>query len=496
MATQHPDNAGPAYWDKYHHDGFVSALAEAKECVVCFGDLNVNEYMWDWEGKHADAAVVDKLLSEHIDFFRKSQLGRDIFLTFRIPNIWTEKGYSLIQAMSAILLAEDFARDLNFKQRPLFEVILPMTERAEQLLKMQVMFQQLARFKAKNFSHTSQDNTDQLELIPLLEGVENQLGVYKLLKRYLEIYQKQFKRRPKYLRVFLARSDPAMASGMLATVLANKLALSQIAVFENKHSLPIHPIAGVGSLPFRGGLSPLTAADYANNNPGFRTVTVQSAFRYDYGRRQVEQAIKQLQKTLPKSKPKIINEIDAARVETIIKDSTELYQATLGSIARDLKPVFAAFPRRRERRLHIGLLAYQRSVGDQSLPRAITFTGSFYSIGVPPEFIGLGRSLAKLSQSELKLLLKIYPSLSQEIERAGRFLSKENLGYLQRRNRAWRAVAKDIAATESILGLRFGPRTYDEKAHKNLSANVLITNNQKSLTGLIEELAKLRKSLG
>jgi phosphoenolpyruvate carboxylase len=225
-------------------------------------------------------------------------------------------------------------------------------------------------------------------------------------------------------------------------------------------------------------------------------VTVQSSFRYDYSRKQVETAVKQLHRALPKSKPKPIGTGDRLILEKVINESAGIYQSTLRQLIPDMKSVFAAVPRRRERRLHIGLLAYQRSVGDQSLPRAITFTCGFYSMGVPPEFIGLGRSLAKLSAPELKLLLKKYPSLVDDIEQAGRFLSKDNLRHLAKRNRAWRRVQEDVDLTESVLGLRLGPKTYSEKAHNNLSANVLITSNQKSLTALIEELARLRKSLG
>src|SRR5665213_18561 len=132
IASQHPDNALPPYWDKAKQ-AFISAYREMEEAVNCFQELGVSEYMWDWEGKHADAAVIDRLFSEYYDYFSKVQLGRDKFLTFRIPNIWEEKGYNLLQAMTVVLSGEDFARDLKFQQRPLFEMILPMTERADQL---------------------------------------------------------------------------------------------------------------------------------------------------------------------------------------------------------------------------------------------------------------------------------------------------------------------------------------------------------------------------
>ncbi len=114
MATQHPDNALAPYWDKTGQP-FISVYHEIAEAVHCFQDLDVGEYMWDWEGKHADAAVIDRLFSDYYNYFAKHQLGHDKFLTFRLPNIWEEKGYNLLQAMTVVLSSEDFARDLKFQ---------------------------------------------------------------------------------------------------------------------------------------------------------------------------------------------------------------------------------------------------------------------------------------------------------------------------------------------------------------------------------------------
>ena len=94
MATQHPDHASVPFWK---HDGnpFISAQDEVEECFINFKELKCQEFMWDWEGKHVDEAVVERLFSDHYDFFKRHRLGRDLFLTFRLPNIWLEKGYRL-----------------------------------------------------------------------------------------------------------------------------------------------------------------------------------------------------------------------------------------------------------------------------------------------------------------------------------------------------------------------------------------------------------------
>lgn len=494
IASQHPDNATAPYWNK--NQPFISAYQEIQEAVSCFQDLGVSEYMWDWEGKHADAAVIDRLLTEHHDYFSKHQLGRDKFLTFRIPNIWEEKGYSLLQAMTVILSGEDEARDMKFGQRPLFEVILPMTERPEQLMRIHILFQRLAQFKSKDFTKREPDNNDYLELIPLVEGVENQLQVGQLLTDYVKLHQQHFGRKPEYIRNFLACSDSALLSGFLAGVLANKIAIAQIYDFSEASGVPAYPFFGAGSLRFRGGLNPDTIDRFLEEFPGVRTVTVQSAFRYDYPKDTVKNAISRLEKELPKTAPLRISLADQERLTAIAHQSAKTYKQTLDGVVPGMQAIFKAIPKRRDRRQHIGLLAYSRTFGEHTLPRAITFTGGFYSVGVPPEFIGSGRTLKALEPAELELLKNHYPNLATDFEAAGRFLNIENLREFAAGSSAWRKILEDVEAVKEVLGIELGPKTKDEQLHHDLSAKLTKLDGGSDASGLITQMAELRKSLG
>lgn len=496
IASQHPDNALPPYWDAAGQP-FIGASREMEEAVSCFRDLGVSEYMWDWEGKHADAAVIDRLFSDYYDYFSQQQLGRDKFLTFRIPNIWEEKGYNLMQAMTVVLTSEDFARDLKFRQRPLFEVILPMTERADQLIYMQQQFEKLAHFKSRQFTADQPANHDYLEMIPLMESVESQLAATELLGEYVRLHDKHFGRQPKYIRVFFACSDSSLTSGLLAGILANKLMIIRLYEFQARTGIRVFPFAGPGSLRFRGGLSPASIDRFLQEYAGVRTVTVQSAFRYDNPLREVKAAIARLETELPKTPAPKLEAAKQQRLVVIAEQSAKLYRSTLNGIIGDMQPVFKAVPRRRDRRQHIGLLAYARSMGEQILPRAITFTAGFYSIGVPPEFIGFGRTLRALNPADLQLLLDQYPNLAADLEVAGRYLNRDNLASLASSNSAWKAIQDDIAAAEAILGVTFGPRTKNQKEHHQLTAHVLLAKDQpKALERFINETAVLRRSLG
>lgn len=494
MATQHPDNAGAPYWDQ--SSPFVSVYQEITEAVTCFKDLGVSEYMWDWEGKHADAAVIDRLFSDYYDYFSKQQLGHDRFLTFRIPNIWEEKGYNLLQAMTVVLSAEDFGRDLKFRNRPLFEIILPMTERAQQLMNMQKLFEKLAHFKSDEFTIDQTDNIDYLEIIPLVESVQSQLGVGELLNDYVRLHEQHFKRRPEYIRAFLAYSDSSLSAGLLAGLIGNKIGLSRLYEFSERSGIPVFPIAGSGSLLFRGGLTPEKIDRFIEEFPGVRTVTVQSSFRYDHPKATVKKAIAELEKRLPGVKPRVIKPNVQSRLIEIANTSTKFYQRTLDGVLEGMEPIFNIVPRRRDRRQHIGLLAYSRSMGERSLPRAITFTAGFYSVGLPPEFIGLGRTLKALKPADFELLKDEYPNMATDFESAGRFVNKANLAKFARGSKAWQDIQADIQAAEEVLGITAAPQTKDEKAHERLSSQLIETQDSAKGTNLINKMAVLRRSLG
>ena len=493
MATQHPDNARAPYWER-DGDGFISSREEIVECVDTFRNLGIEEFMWDWEGKFTDEAVIDRLFHHYLSYLKKNPLGLKKRLTFRIPNIWQEKGYSLIRSLMVILTSEDFARDLKLHSPPLFEIILPMTENAEQLIFIQKSFRDLARLKSRMFSKFKK-NTEYIRIIPLFEGVDTQINAKKILKKYLELHKKTFSFIPQTLRVFIARSDPAMVSGLIPTVFANKIALSDMRELEKEYGIKIFPIIGAGSLPFRGGLNPSNIKKFSMEYPGISTITIQSAFRYDYPLPRVKQAIKYYIKR-PFGKSQIIPEEDRKKLIRLIALLETNYKSELNSVVKDLKFIFGAFPARRERHLHIGLLAYGRKLGNIKLPRAITFTGSFYSLGVPPEFLGIG-TLSKISSEDLSLVKDYYKNCAHDIVHAGKFLNWENLENLGTKNFAWRKIKDNIKNSEKVLGLKYRARNARLKLYAKLTSRLLVSKaNRKKVSKLIAQSGILRKSLG
>ncbi len=493
MGTQHPDNAGVPFF-KNHPNPFISAFREIDEAYQNFSVLDADEYMWDWEGKHADASVIDRLYSEHYDYFKKHPLGKDKFLTFRFPNIWEEKGYSLMQAMTTIMSAEDFASDIGLP-RPLIEAILPMTRTADQLIEMEDKFASLAHYKSKEFS-TGKANTDHIMMIPLFEGFHQQLHAPEILEKYEELYKKHFGKEVPYMRVFLAGSDSALSNGFLNSIIGNKLALTKLAEYEDKSGLPIYPIAGMGSTIFRGGLSPLMLDRYLEEFPGLKTATIQSAFRYDYPLDVVEPAIMKLREGLQKSKFQFIPQDDQDALLDIAEKAAKEYHETLDPLVNDMQPIFDSFPKRRDRHQHVGIIGYSRDVDGYKMPRAITFTGAFYSVGCPPEFLGAGRILKKLSQKELNVLFKYYPNIEHDYKHVGEYVSDQAIEALKAKNPAWKAVQDDIKDVEDLFEFKSGPKDADEEKHANLAADMVKISDTDTKRLLIGRMGLLRNFLG
>lgn len=496
MATQHPDNARPPYWLS---QSFVASHAEVEECFRSFADLGCQEYMWDWEGKFVDEAVVERLFQSYLSYFQEKQLGRDVFLTVRLPNIWQERGYRITRAFMGILTAHDLAVELGLNAPPIIEVILPMTDDPQRLFYIKHTFKQTAQLKRVVFEeHSRGEVFEDIGVIPLIEGIADIRRAKDIIGEYVGLHQKEFGQPPSYLRPFIARSDPALNSGFVPAALLAKMALCEYYRFQEESGIPMHPIIGVGSLPFRGGLRPDAVDSFVAEYPGVRTVTVQSAFRYDFPQEQVVAAIAQLNRTLAETQCQHFDDAAMAGLDRLNDLFAAPYQHAIEALAPTINRVALAVPSRRERLLHVGLFGYSRGIGRVSLPRAIPFAASLYSLGVPPELIGTGRGLAAARREGLlPQLEKAHHQLREHLRAAGRLLNKENLERLCLADNSWEDVAKDVAAIEDYLGERLGPSDPDSLIHRNLTSNILILFQQgQDFTEDLERAARLRRSLG
>ena len=108
MSTQHPDNVNLPFFAESLE---LSGEDEVQEAYYVYSHLGCTEQMWDCEGKEVDNFVVRKLLSRYDTFFREKRLGRDVFLTLRVPNpeVETAEAKILLETLESIPRSFDTA---------------------------------------------------------------------------------------------------------------------------------------------------------------------------------------------------------------------------------------------------------------------------------------------------------------------------------------------------------------------------------------------------
>ncbi|MEW6722027.1 MAG: phosphoenolpyruvate carboxylase [Candidatus Micrarchaeota archaeon] len=422
MSTQHPDNITTPF---FSDSDILAGEAEVKEAFFVFSQLGCREQMWDSEGKEVDNQVVEKLLSRYQEFFSKKRLGRDLFLTYRVPNPSVEKaqGKILLETLHSIPRAYDVARTAGLDTAPIFEVIIPMTtshlelERVRNYYEKVIIGQKETRLGKERISvkeWVGDFQPESINVIPLLENMESISNCDSIVSKYLD------GKDPDYQRVFLARSDPALNYGSASAVLLSKIALQKLHSVEEKTGIPILPIIGVGGAPFRGNFTPNNVSNCGDEYPSVQTYTVQSSFKFDHPFRDVVNAVDMLNHM--HRRPPL--QMDEKRAMALVNKMVKLYEAQLREMADLINGISVFVPGRRARKLHVGLFGYSRSMKGIKMPRAIKFCASFYSIGVPAELLGL----SALSEKEWDELHQHYTKIDEDLKDAALWLNRTNLG--------------------------------------------------------------------
>ncbi|MCX8204641.1 MAG: phosphoenolpyruvate carboxylase [Candidatus Nezhaarchaeota archaeon] len=515
MSTQHPDNANLPEWC---NGDIIEGDAEIYEAFFAYSQLGCNEVMWDSEGKDIDTRVVRKLLEKYPAFFTEHQLGRDVFLTYRVPNPKIEGAERkvFVETLCNIAVACDVATEFYKKEvTPIFEVILPFTTSSRELIWLYNYYKRaVAAVDEIALDHDTYVKDwvgylrpKSIEVIPLIEDYESILTADRVVEPFIRTV------RPRYLRVFIARSDPALNYGLLCSVLLSKVAFSRLKSLERGLGVDIHLILGVGAMPFRGHLSPENIEGFLREYRGLSTVTIQSALKYDYPLEHVKECIGVLNRVLPNGEPQIMDASEEEKIVGVLRKSRMLYEKTVEELAPLINSVASYVPPRRARKLHIGLFGYSRRVGGIALPRAIPFAAALYSLGIPPEMIG-GRVYAHLRDDEWDVVRKYYVNLEHDLRVASGYLSWRNLEMLkdchelvskragvreESLKSALGEIVEDLRSIEEMFGISPGPRTSSQRRHENFVNNFLISfieGDAASASSSLLEAARIRRSLG
>ena len=481
MSTQHPDNVTIPF---FSDSEVMAGETEIKEAFYAFSHLGCAEQMWDCEGKEVDGFVVEKLLSRYPDFFRTLPLGRDYRLTLRLPNPAVERnqGKILLEALESIPRHYDIAKAAGIDVPPIFEIILPMTTTAAQVRQILAYYR---KYVAGKGSHTllpggptisewvGESAPSSINVIPLVEDEASLLSAASIASEIIK------EEKPDSLRVFLARSDPALNYGAAAAVLLNKISLQRLQSASDASSVPIYPIIGVGSAPFRGNLRPDNVSNCLAEYPSVQTFSVQSSFKYDHPQEQVRLAVAKLNehaqgKALP---------VDEEKALHLVRKLTTEYQKQVLALQPLVSSLSRHVPARRARRLHVGLFGYSRSMGNLHLPRAITFCAALYSAGIPPELLGL----SALNEKDWEDLRSVYVNIDADMADALQFANPASF------SQAGPEVGKQLHSAYSHFSVSPDAR------HAEVSAGVVSSLHKNQTAGLsdsITEAARIRGFLG
>lgn len=457
MSTQHPDNV---YIPSFVQNEIMSADDELREALFCYKNLGCDEQMWDAEGKEAEPEILHNIFTLDHHFFRKNLLGKKERLTFRLPNPRLEPTrFEVVEKMFAEIPKLSTTAKLYYRTspQPIFEAILPQTESAKEIL-------QLKKLCAMD-----------INIIPLFESITSLINSHAVVEKIINASESE------YQRVFLARSDPALQSGMLAAVLGTKVALARLYKLSQKTKTPIFPIIGVGSAPFRGHFNPLTAINVWQQYAGAATITAQSSFKYDYPEKVINEAIT----SLKKEKIKNPDEVPEKKVLELITKLELAYQSELRRVIPLITTIAPYIPARRRRfGMNKNGEVYGRGFNGHAgpaLPRAIGFTASLYSVGLPPELFGLNVITAR----DMELLDSVYPNWRFDVSAA--------LDYVNTDTR----FGQKLAETAANLGL-YALEPHIE--HHTYSTYILKSIDNKKITPRISEVileaAKVRNFLG
>ncbi|MBI5680096.1 MAG: phosphoenolpyruvate carboxylase [Methanobacterium sp.] len=481
MSTQHPDNVNPPFFST---DPELSGEDEITEAYYVFSHLGCNEQMWDCEGKEVDNYVVKKLLTKYGSFFNERILGKDNFITLRVPNPTVEKAEAkiLLETLESIPRSFDAAKLFYGKDNvPVFEVILPMTASSDCLDRIYryyhdfVVGKQNKPFKQGDITIAEwigEFKPEKINVIPLFEDMENMLNAHNMTRDYLK------DKSVEYQRVFLARSDPAMNYGFISALILNKIALQKLVKLEQETGVKIYPIIGMGSAPFRSNLRPQTVERISKEYPNAHTFTIQSSFKYDNPPKEVISAIK----ILNERKTTIPEEIDEERCIEIIEKYSNEYQRQILEIAPVINKIAKYIPVRRKRKLHIGLFGYARNIGGISLPRVITFTCALYSLGLPPEILGIN----VLDDDDILFIENVYLNFKDDLKDALQFFNPEPVFLPKniRKNDLMESLLKNIQINENHKKLTDIIRSsLNANKTENLGENILRAANLRGFLG-------------
>ncbi len=403
MCTQHPDSTVK-----------ITTQEEVDEAIQSFSMYKCDEVMVDYEGKLTPYAQPKDIV------VRASQLGIAVgdkfYITPRIPNPRLEDLDRMSLSLEASIIANYYSYKLLNTQAVKW-VILPMVENIDVV----ELVQRLIMRKSQVLSEELGIPYEPIQLIPLVEDSASFITVHDYVLIICNVLRK-FNVDINVLRIFLGKSDAAVRSGHIASALALMFAMNKLKKLEKELGKNIEIIIGMGSPPFRGGINNPKLVEFeVQHYRGYSTVTIQSAVRYDIP----FDVYHEVYKTLIENVNNSPRNMDSGILD-LVERSTMMYRSLVKRYIEKLNSYAEYIPQTRDR---VTWKIYGRTfiVEDKTLntPRAIVYTATWYSIGVPPTLLDADFIIDLYKRDEIDILLKYIPYLEKEIKYDSQYYDPE-----------------------------------------------------------------------
>lgn len=483
MMTQHPDSST-----------YVSVQEEPKEAIFALTPysegLGLDEAMVDFEGKLTPYQQTSQIVLGLIN--KGVIVGEEVFVTPRIPSGIEEGVFRQLMALMSVV-ESNYQAEKKMGKPAIKEVIMPMTRSAEEIISVRERVIDVINLANKEFGLSK--DPESIRIIPLIETIPQILNVHQILGDYLKGC-KDLGLNTERLRYMLGLSDLALTYGMVAAALSVKIAISDGYRLAAETGVEIYPILGGGALPFRGNFSPENIDNVIKDFAGVRTLTIQSALRYDHGYEATVGVAKVLAEHLHIAAPLKFNSDDREMVLNIIAVFVKNYLSSFYDLMEVATKISDVIPGQRDRMARKSDVGYARDLphpveladtlsdlelaaemrkmkreGAPELPRAISFTASLYSIGLPPEIIGVGRGLREVKErygaSSFDWLLENYHGLKKSISFACRFVHLKNAAEFLAPSVIAQAE-EDIALINEHLGIVCTKGTGNDRLYRTI----------------------------
>ncbi len=516
MCTQHPDSVSK----------YIPIQEEPTEAIEAFTRYGCDEYMPDYEGKttpyHQNVQIVSKIIEE-TGFIP----GKDVFITPRAPSAVHENRFRQLMVMMSVAEANYNANEYSDFQA-ISELVHPMTSTIEEIVEAQQHMLDISELAKKEFNFEMESP----RIIPLIEDVPGLLNAKDIISNTILGCQDQLNDTFEKYRIFIGKSDSALTFGHVASTLSCKYAISSLHELEKNIDTKIGIIFGGGALPFRGHVTLENANNFFEEYRGIDTITLQSGLRYDHEEGDALKLVKHAKNKLSKS-PDEFSSDEKEELINIIAIFGASYNRAIKSISPVVNSISDFLPQQRNRLTRCGKTGYSRDTPDITqisgfcrsdikkelessmaarnldLPRAIKFTGTFYSIGLPPEIIGTGCAIAdvrnKMGENACeRLLTKYFPSMRSDLKFAFDYLNLSTASKFLPKE-AMECVSQDVNILKEIFDLdnECDPSyniLLDMVPPEVLLANSSSIDTDQDLLQLMHstlfKMGKIRKSLG